>query len=66
MLGTDGSPQTAHSTNPVPFAVTVTGLSLAEGGILADVIPTCLALLGIPKPEAMTGRSLVSAPVLGS
>jgi 2,3-bisphosphoglycerate-independent phosphoglycerate mutase len=66
MLGADGSPQTAHSTNPVPFAVTVSGLSLSEDGILADVIPTCLALLGIPKPEAMTGRSLVSAPALGS
>jgi 2,3-bisphosphoglycerate-independent phosphoglycerate mutase len=59
MLEPDGSPDTAHSTNPVPFVVTVRGLDLAEGGILADVAPTCLGLLGIPKDEAMTGRSLV-------
>ena len=58
MLEPDGSPNTAHSTNPVPFIVTVEGLSLAEGR-LADVAPTALALLGIDKPEAMTGRSLV-------
>jgi 2,3-bisphosphoglycerate-independent phosphoglycerate mutase len=63
MLEPDGSPDTAHSTNPVPFVVTVRGLALSDGGILADVVPTCLALLGIPKHEAMTGRSLVSAPV---
>ena len=44
--------------NPVPFVVTVPGLELADGGILADVAPTALALLGIPQPEAMTGRSL--------
>jgi 2,3-bisphosphoglycerate-independent phosphoglycerate mutase len=59
MLEPDGSPNTAHSTNPVPFVVTVPGLPLADGGILADVAPTALAMLGIPQPEAMTGRSLV-------
>jgi 2,3-bisphosphoglycerate-independent phosphoglycerate mutase len=58
MLEPDGSPNTAHSTNPVPFIVTVNGLSLAEGR-LADVAPTALALLGIQQPEAMTGRSLI-------
>ena len=60
MLEPDGSPNTAHSTNPVPFIVTVSGLELGDGGILADVAPTALALLGIPQPEAMTGRSLVA------
>jgi 2,3-bisphosphoglycerate-independent phosphoglycerate mutase len=60
MLEADGSPDTAHSTNPVPLVVTVDGLSLADGGILADVAPTALALLGIPQPEAMTGRSLLA------
>jgi 2,3-bisphosphoglycerate-independent phosphoglycerate mutase len=58
MLEPDGSPNTAHSTNPVPLIVTVQGISLREGGILADVTPTALDLLGIPQPEAMTGRSL--------
>ncbi len=60
MLEPDGSPNTAHSTNPVPFIVTVSGLELGDGGVLADVAPTALALLGIPQPEAMTGRSLAS------
>jgi 2,3-bisphosphoglycerate-independent phosphoglycerate mutase len=59
MLEPDGSPNTAHSTNPVPFVVTVPGVTLAAGGILADVAPTALALLGIPRPAEMTGRSLV-------
>jgi 2,3-bisphosphoglycerate-independent phosphoglycerate mutase len=59
MLEPDGSPNTAHSLNPVPLIVTVPGLSLRSGGILADVAPTMLALLGIEQPEAMTGRSLV-------
>jgi 2,3-bisphosphoglycerate-independent phosphoglycerate mutase len=58
MLEPDGSPNTAHSTNPVPVIVTVGGISLREGGILADVAPTALDLLGIAQPDAMTGRSL--------
>ena len=62
MLEPDGvSPNTAHSTNPVPLIVTATGLNLREGGILADVAPTVLALLGIPQPGEMTGRSLIDA-----
>ncbi|HET7573850.1 MAG TPA: 2,3-bisphosphoglycerate-independent phosphoglycerate mutase [Solirubrobacterales bacterium] len=59
MLEPDGSPNTAHSLNPVPLIVTNEGLSLRGRGILADVAPTALDLLGIPQPEAMTGRSLV-------
>jgi len=60
MLEPDGSPNTAHSLNPVPLIVTSPGLSLRDGGILADVAPTALDLLGIAQPEAMTGRSLFS------
>jgi 2,3-bisphosphoglycerate-independent phosphoglycerate mutase len=60
MLEPDGSPNTAHSLNPVPFVVTVGGIALAEGGVLADVAPTALDLLGIDKPEAMTGKSLIA------
>ena len=60
MLEPDGSPNTAHSLNPVPFIVTAEGLTLRDHGILADVAPTALDLLGIPQPEAMTGRSLAT------
>ncbi len=59
MLEPDGSPNTAHSLNPVPLVVTVPGLSLRDGGVLADVAPTMLQVLGVDQPDAMTGRSLV-------
>ena len=51
MLEPDGSPNTAHSLNPVPFIVTADGVELADGGILADVAPTALELLGIEQPD---------------
>ncbi len=60
MLEPDGSPNTAHSLNPVPFIVTQEGIELRGGGILADVAPTALDLLGIPQPAPMTGKSLIS------
>jgi 2,3-bisphosphoglycerate-independent phosphoglycerate mutase len=59
MLEPDGSPNTAHSLNPVPLIATAEGIELRDRGILADVAPTALELLGIPQPEAMTGRSLI-------
>jgi 2,3-bisphosphoglycerate-independent phosphoglycerate mutase len=59
MLEADGSPNTAHSLNPVPVIVTVPALTLRAGGILADVAPTVLRLLGIEPPDAMTGESLI-------
>jgi 2,3-bisphosphoglycerate-independent phosphoglycerate mutase len=59
MLEEDGSPDTAHSLNPVPFVVTAGAASLDGEGILADVAPTALELLGIAQPEQMTGRSLL-------
>ncbi len=61
MLEDDGSPDTAHSLTPVPFVVTVDDARLVGEGILADVAPTVLALLGIEQPEEMTGRSLLAA-----
>jgi 2,3-bisphosphoglycerate-independent phosphoglycerate mutase len=60
MLEPDGSPNTAHSLNPVPLIVTAEGLRLRDHGILADVAPTALELLGIAQPEAMTGKSLIA------
>src|SRR6202167_575055 len=64
MLEPDGSPNTAHSLNPVPLIVAGhegrERVALrADGGILADVAPTVLELLGIEQPAAMTGRSLI-------
>lgn len=59
MLEPDGSPNTAHSLNPVPLVLTVPGPDLSDGGILADVAPTILEALGIDQPAAMTGRSLI-------
>jgi 2,3-bisphosphoglycerate-independent phosphoglycerate mutase len=59
MLEPDGSPNTAHSLNPVPVIVTVPDLGLRDGGVLADVAPTILQLLGVEQPPQMTGRSLI-------
>jgi 2,3-bisphosphoglycerate-independent phosphoglycerate mutase len=59
MLEPDGSPNTAHSLNPVPLIVTADVPELRDGGVLADVSPTVLDLLGEDQPEEMTGRSLV-------
>ena len=59
MLEPDGSPNTAHSLNPVPVIVNVPELSLRDGGVLADVAPTVLAMLGIPQPDDMSGASLI-------
>jgi 2,3-bisphosphoglycerate-independent phosphoglycerate mutase len=59
MLNDDGSPNTAHSLNPVPVIVTVEGVHLRDGGILADVAPTVLDLLGQEQPPEMTGTSLL-------
>jgi len=61
MLEPDGSPNTAHSLNPVPLIVVngPEGIALRDGGILADVAPTILALLQIGQPPVMTGQSLI-------
>jgi 2,3-bisphosphoglycerate-independent phosphoglycerate mutase len=60
MLEEDGSPDTSHSLNPVPLIVTDEGHELRDGGVLADVAPTVLEILGIEQPEQMTGRSLLA------
>jgi len=56
----DGTPNTAHSTNPVPFIIVDKDVKTVENGILADMAPTVLDLLGIEKPALMTGRSLIN------
>jgi 2,3-bisphosphoglycerate-independent phosphoglycerate mutase len=59
MLEPDGSPHTAHTTNPVPLIGVGWDGGLREGGRLADIAPTVLELLRIAKPEAMEGVSLL-------
>jgi 2,3-bisphosphoglycerate-independent phosphoglycerate mutase len=59
MLEPDGSPNTAHSKNPVPLIVTADVGDLREGGTLSDVAPTILALLGEEQPAEMTGSQLL-------
>lgn len=54
-----GQPWTAHTTQPVPCIVTKKGVTLRDGGILADVAPTLLKLLQLPQPAEMTGKSLI-------
>jgi 2,3-bisphosphoglycerate-independent phosphoglycerate mutase len=54
-----GQPHTAHTTDPVPFIVVDSTARLRDGGILADVAPTVLALLDIPVPPEMTGNNLI-------
>ncbi len=59
MYEPDGSPFTAHTTNPVPLiAVGIDG-QLADGGVLADLAPTMLDIMGVPQPAEMTGKSLI-------
>jgi 2,3-bisphosphoglycerate-independent phosphoglycerate mutase len=59
MLNADGTPQTAHTTSPVPLIVTEAGIGLAEAGELSDLVPTALGLLGLEKPREMTGKDLI-------
>ncbi len=60
MLLPDGSPCTAHTTNPVPFAIVGARLELKDGR-LCDIAPTMLALMGLEKPEEMDGQSLITS-----
>jgi len=62
MLTTDRARNTAHSTNPVPLILTGSDRVLAAEGTLSDVAPTVLALLGLERPAAMTGQSLLKPP----
>jgi 2,3-bisphosphoglycerate-independent phosphoglycerate mutase len=59
MAEPDGSPFTAHTTNPVPFCVVGYPCTLRSGGRLADIAPTMLKILGLPQPPEMTGKSII-------
>jgi 2,3-bisphosphoglycerate-independent phosphoglycerate mutase len=55
----EGNPMTAHTTNPVPVIVTKPNIELRNDGILADLAPTLLHMLGLEKPAEMTGTSII-------
>ena len=59
MVDTDGSPFTAHTTNPVPFSVIGKECTLREGGKLCDISPTIVGLLNLEQPEDMDGKSII-------
>ncbi|MCF7560554.1 2,3-bisphosphoglycerate-independent phosphoglycerate mutase [Sabulilitoribacter multivorans] len=59
MINPDGSPNTAHTTNPVPVILIDNKLTQIKSGILGDIAPTILKLMGVPQPEAMTRHSLI-------
>jgi 2,3-bisphosphoglycerate-independent phosphoglycerate mutase len=62
LLNEDGSPFTAHTTNPVPVVLVsneLKGATLRKDGILADLAPTLLTVMGLPVPAEMTGKSLI-------
>lgn len=59
MINADGSPNTAHTTNPVPIIFVDPIKKAVQDGRLADIAPTILKLMDLPQPSAMTGRSLI-------
>lgn len=59
MINPDGTPNTAHTTNPVPFILIDNDQIQVNDGVLGDIAPTILDLMGIKKPEAMTQGSLI-------
>ena len=58
-INADGTPNTAHSLNPVPIVVVSDRVKSVHNGILADVAPTVLKLMGLPQPAEMTGKALI-------
>lgn len=59
MINPDGSPNTAHTTNPVPIIMVDNDQIPVKNGVLGDIAPTILELMGIEKPAVMTGKSLI-------
>jgi 2,3-bisphosphoglycerate-independent phosphoglycerate mutase len=59
MINPDGTPHTAHTTNPVPLILVDSEIKHINDGILGDIAPTILKLMGVPQPKAMTQKSLL-------
>jgi len=59
MINPDGSPNTAHTTNPVPLILVDSDIKEVKSGVLGDIAPTILKMIGVPQPELMTQKPLV-------
>jgi len=59
MINPDGTPNTAHTTNPVPFIIVDNDIKNIKDGVLGDIAPTILKLMGIEQPKVMTRHSLI-------
>ena len=59
MMNPDGSPHTAHTTNPVPIILIDKEIKLIKDGVLGDIAPTVLELMGVEQPKEMTRKSLL-------
>ena len=59
MINPDGTPNTAHTTNPVPLILVDKDIKQINDGVLGDIAPTILKLMGIPKPALMTQHALI-------
>src|SRR5690625_6216331 len=59
VIDENGEAMTAHTTNPVAVIITKHGITIRDGGILADLAPTVLDLLNIDQPKEMTGQTLI-------
>lgn len=59
MINPDGTPNTAHTTNPVPVILVDKDIKSIKDGVLGDIAPTILKLMGIPKPELMTQNPII-------
>lgn len=59
MINPDGGPNTAHTTNPVPIILVDKDLKNIQDGVLGDIAPTILELMGVEQPGAMTCHSLL-------
>jgi 2,3-bisphosphoglycerate-independent phosphoglycerate mutase len=59
MMNPDGTPHTAHTTNPVPFILIDKEIKSIKNGILGDIAPTILKLMGVNQPKEMTQKPLI-------
>ncbi len=60
MINSDGSENTSHTVNPVPIIVVNSNINNINNGILADIAPTVLDIMGVQKPDEMSGKSLIN------